>query len=404
MKSRLDLVYLIRLNFICLLLILIFLQNESRAQIETHSFEFGERTRSYQVFLPQNFRPKMPVVFILHGYLQRARDIRNYTKMSDIADTAGFIAVYPEAVYPGFNSGLKDYPGNPPLPNVDDVGFISNLIDTLEVKYDIDMDRVYCCGLSNGGIMTYRLLGEIGHRFAAFASVAGSLTDLTASYYTQTASRPILHIHGTADAVVYYNGNIANLWSVEETINFWLAKNNCSLQPNTITMPDINTNDGSTVEKISYLNCSDSSCFIFYKVIGGGHSWPGSPQDPDWGKPRNLDINAGSVIWNFFKNYNIVTSIKSAASPIPRKFGLSQNFPNPFNPSTNIEFSIPKSEFVILKIYNLLGQELSTLVSEKLNAGKYQYTWDASSLASGVYLYRLQAGNYTETKKVILVR
>jgi len=89
---------------------------------------------------------------------------------------------------------------------------------------------------------------------------------------------------------------------------------------------------------------------------------------------------------------------------IPSKFSLKQNYPNPFNPITNIEFLIPKTEFVTLKIYNLLGQEIANLVSDKLKVGKYRFTWNATSLASGVYLYRLQAGNHIETRKMILMQ
>jgi predicted GH43/DUF377 family glycosyl hydrolase len=91
-------------------------------------------------------------------------------------------------------------------------------------------------------------------------------------------------------------------------------------------------------------------------------------------------------------------------SYISNGYFLSQNYPNPFNPTTNIEFSIPKSEFVTLKIYNILGEEVVTLVSEKLTAGTYKYDWDASSLASGVYLYRIQAGDYITSKKMVLLR
>jgi endo-1,4-beta-xylanase len=89
---------------------------------------------------------------------------------------------------------------------------------------------------------------------------------------------------------------------------------------------------------------------------------------------------------------------------LPVKFSLNENYPNPFNPTTNIEFSIPKSEFVTLKVYNILGEEVAALVSEKLAAGSYKYDWDASGLASGVYLYRIQAGKFVETKKMLLLR
>ena len=91
-------------------------------------------------------------------------------------------------------------------------------------------------------------------------------------------------------------------------------------------------------------------------------------------------------------------------SNIPLQFGLKQNYPNPFNPKTNIEFSIPKSEFVTLKVYNILGEEVSTLVSARLIAGRYRYDWNASNVASGVYLYRIQAGDYVDAKKMILLR
>jgi N-acetylneuraminic acid mutarotase len=88
----------------------------------------------------------------------------------------------------------------------------------------------------------------------------------------------------------------------------------------------------------------------------------------------------------------------------PTQFMLHQNYPNPFNPNTTIEFSIPKTEFVTLKIYNMLGKEVSTLVSEKLNTGSYTYSWDASSLASGVYMYRIEAGEFQQVKKMILLK
>jgi hypothetical protein len=88
----------------------------------------------------------------------------------------------------------------------------------------------------------------------------------------------------------------------------------------------------------------------------------------------------------------------------PRTFELDQNYPNPFNPKTMIKFQIPNSNFVTLEIYNLLGQKVATLVNKKMNQGMHEIEWNATDLASGVYLYRLQAGNYSETKKLILLR
>jgi hypothetical protein len=88
----------------------------------------------------------------------------------------------------------------------------------------------------------------------------------------------------------------------------------------------------------------------------------------------------------------------------PVGFFLNQSYPNPFNPSTTIEFTLPKSELVELKIYNILGKEVSTLVSNILKQGNHTYTFDGNNLASGIYYYQLVAGEYREVKKMILLK
>jgi hypothetical protein len=111
------------------------------------------------------------------------------------------------------------------------------------------------------------------------------------------------------------------------------------------------------------------------------------------------------VYGNFF-DIGIVTGIEHEEDRmiIPQDFSIFQNYPNPFNPSTNIEFALPKSAFVTLKVYNLLGEEVATLVAEQREAGIHRFNWDARGLASGVYLYRLEAGKFVAVKKLILMR
>jgi hypothetical protein len=94
----------------------------------------------------------------------------------------------------------------------------------------------------------------------------------------------------------------------------------------------------------------------------------------------------------------------SSTTVVPKKFSLSQNYPNPFNPSTVINFTLPSNSFVTLKIYNLLGKEVATLVNGTKGMGNYSVEWNASQCASGMYFYKLQAGNYTATKKLILLK
>ncbi len=99
-----------------------------------------------------------------------------------------------------------------------------------------------------------------------------------------------------------------------------------------------------------------------------------------------------------------IVSVGDPKDNIPHKYSVEQNYPNPFNPATTISFSIPSREFISLKVYDILGNEVATLVNEEKAAGEYKVTFDASNFTSGVYLYRLSAGNYTELKKMILLK
>ncbi|MCG3118714.1 MAG: Ycf48-like protein [bacterium] len=105
-----------------------------------------------------------------------------------------------------------------------------------------------------------------------------------------------------------------------------------------------------------------------------------------------------------FRSVETTTSVKETASEKPVTFALEQNYSNPFNPSTAIQFSLARSGFVTLKVYNTLGEELATLVSENLAAGKHQVQWNAAGIAAGIYFYRLQIGAAAETKKLIVLK
>ncbi|UCH14594.1 MAG: T9SS type A sorting domain-containing protein [Bacteroidales bacterium] len=274
----------------------------SNAQMQTGNFKFEGRNRNYEVYLPQNFKPDMPLIIALHGYTETIQWFKDYTLLHEITDTAGFITVYPAAIDKSWNSGLIA-PGWPYIDTtVNDVGFISALIDTLKAHYDIDMSRVYCCGYSLGGEMTYKLTGELGHRFAAVASMTGLLNEKSAITCKPVRAFPIIHMHGTLDTYETWSGDNKNLWTVPKTINFWLTKDGCSLPGDTVSLPDLDPHDFCTVEKISYTDCSGEGRLIFYKILHGGHHWPGAAFH--WGGGNlNMDINANVEILNFFKNY-----------------------------------------------------------------------------------------------------
>ena len=107
---------------------------------------------------------------------------------------------------------------------------------------------------------------------------------------------------------------------------------------------------------------------------------------------------------NIFIGNHSAIGIQPIGTNVPKVFALRQNYPNPFNPVTNIEFDLPKSEFVRLIVFNTLGQEVKTLVNETKPAGSYRVDFDASNLPSGAYFYRITAGDFVQTNKMILVK
>ena len=112
------------------------------------------------------------------------------------------------------------------------------------------------------------------------------------------------------------------------------------------------------------------------------------------------NTNNGAQVYSQTK----LIGIQQVSSEVPKGFTLSQNYPNPFNPVTNIEFSVPEPSFVKLAVYDMLGTEVETIISKNLTAGSYKADWNASKYTSGVYFYRLITADFTETRKMILVK
>jgi len=117
----------------------------------------------------------------------------------------------------------------------------------------------------------------------------------------------------------------------------------------------------------------------------------------------DVDIYSnGNFYWS--DSGDVLVGIETVSQQVPESYSLGQNYPNPFNPSTTIAFSIPQTEFVTLKVYNTVGEEVASLVSKQLPAGTYQSSWNAEGFASGVYYYRLEAGKFMQIKKLLLLK
>ncbi len=148
----------------------------------------------------------------------------------------------------------------------------------------------------------------------------------------------------------------------------------------------------------------------FYADHNGSGQYEAPPTDHAW--RLTFNSSTGNYVANFTHNTNFTdiqwpnpTDISDDASSLnPNEYKLAQNYPNPFNPSTKIQFSIPKSGFVTLKVYDLLGSEVSTVVQENLSSGIHEVNFDANKLQSGIYIYRIQSENYVEMKKMVLIK
>lgn len=273
---------------------------EDETSLINGSFEFEGSTRDYKVFLPKNYTDtiKLSLIIYLHSYGWTAQQGMDYTKLNQVADTSNFIVVYPSA-FPNWNSGIGDN-SNLPTPNINDVGFIDALIDTLSNNYNIDLERIYACGYSNGSFMSYKLACQLSHRIAAIASVGGVVSANTATNCNPLRTIPVLQIHGTTDPWVPINGT-PDWNSVDQTLSYWTNFNNC-VEADTTILQDLDQTDNCFVKKISYTNCSNNSNVIFYKVINGGHTWPSAGPPGYSAGNTNQDIHASTLILNFFND------------------------------------------------------------------------------------------------------
>jgi polyhydroxybutyrate depolymerase len=266
--------------------------------------------REYILELPSKYdsSTKYPLLLVFHGGGGRAKQMRNYSGFKKLIDKEIFIAVYPE----GQNKQWKDGRIGKELPTKnDDVKFISQLIDTLKLQYNIDTNRVFSTGISNGGFFSFYLAYKLSDKIKAIAPVCANIPENIKDDYKLNNSVSMLLINGTDDPLVKYEGgkvgfgrsDRGNSISTDETIKIWMNQLGCEAAPAEEKIPDKDKEDECEAVKYTYKNCKGNFEQQLIKIIGGGHTWPGSvPYLPKFivGKVCN-DFNAEEVIWNFFK-------------------------------------------------------------------------------------------------------
>ena len=331
--------------------------------------------RDYILYIPAIYdgSTDVPLVLNFHGYGSNANEQMFYGDFRDIADTEGFLLVHPQGtIINGDQQWNVGFLGNGNT--TDDVGFTEALIDELANLYTINLDRVYATGMSNGGFMSFLLACQLSEKIAAVASVTGSMTPDTYDACNAQQPTPILQIHGTGDSNVLYNGDT---WtrSIEDVISYWVNYNNCETSPTTTALTDINHSDGSTVEHIIYSGGDNGVTTEHMKIIGGGHTWPGSAITLPG---TNQDINASMEIWHFFSRFDI-----NGILSVPEFDNIQVNiYPNPTNSKINLSLNFSRE--LNYELFSSLGK-LLIIGTIKTNNQEI----DLSNLSPNIYYLKL---------------
>jgi polyhydroxybutyrate depolymerase len=359
----------------------LFISLNSTAQLVDESFVFDGVQRNHKVYVPTNFSENMPLVLNLHGYTSNAFQQVFYSNMNAVAEQNDFMVVFPDGTTD--QNGITFWNSEILGESVNDLGYLEALIDSMILNYNIDPNRVYMCGMSNGGFMSYYSACELSTIIAAIASVTGVMNNAIYDNCNPERAVPVLEIHGTADATVPYNGasssgSFQTMIPIEEVVDFWVNHNNCTLESEQ-ELENISTSDLSTVTHFKYTGGDNGSSVEHYRINEGGHTWPGSII-PLPGVVTNQDIIASEVIWDFFNRYDLDGLLAVDEVLVEASFTLS---PNPMSVSSILKSS---SKIQMLTIYNLQGKRLfNTAVND------FEYTLEKGFLGSGMYIIELVA-------------
>ncbi|MBK7098204.1 MAG: hypothetical protein IPH58_07425 [Sphingobacteriales bacterium] len=274
--------------------------------------------RNYHLFIPDN-TTNAPIVFLFHGNGSNYDDMLGlsgvkapYKIWLDIAQQENVIVVVPNGTLGSSNSRGWNDCRNDALTNplVDDVTFISNLIDFIKTKYNANTLKVFAMGTSNGGHLVIRLAQEIPAKVTAFASIVAA-NAVNSKCTNSTIKISALFMNGTNDPIMpYLGGQIASnrgeVFSTDNTIAYWVQRNATNPTPEITNINDLNTSDNSTVTKHLYKNGGSNTEVALYRVNDGGHTEPSiaqrySPLFLLTVGNQNGDIEMAQEVWNFFK-------------------------------------------------------------------------------------------------------
>lgn len=338
--------------------------------------------RTYILYIPAiyNASTPVPLVFNFHGRGSNSSQQQVYGDFRPIADTANFIIAHPQGLVVAGSTGWNNF--GFPADAQPDLDFTEAMITKISTDYNIDQNRIYSTGMSNGGFMSYDNACYLSHRFAAIASVTGGMSALHRNTCQASHPTPVMQIHGTADAVVdYYGAGTFSSLPVDSLVKFWRNFNQCNPTPAFTALPDIVTSDNCTAEHYVYSGGQRGSSVELYKIINGGHTWPGAifPVNGN----TNMDFSASKEIWRFFSKYKLnELTLSVHENAWESKVNV---YPNPAIQTVTIE--VEKFEGLTVEIVDATGKLVH---SEPL---KGFATEIRLKQGTGFYLYKLKQGD-----------
>ena len=264
------------------------------------NININEQERTYLLHLPKDYQAQnnYPLVVLLHGANLSAKDMIAITDFNSTADKHGFIALYPN----GQNKSW-DYLSRPELNS--DTLFIKSLVAKITKDYNVDSNRIYLAGFSNGGFMAERMLCENEGLFAAFASVSAQIFRELPIFCATPKATSILLIHGTADHILPFDGSGRQLPSVTGSFEYWLQYLSCSTD---VLGSELDSIDEETrVSLFKAQDCANNQDLYLYVVVNGGHNWPGHTGFIPFSIAGHTskDIDASELLWEFFSKHSL---------------------------------------------------------------------------------------------------
>jgi polyhydroxybutyrate depolymerase len=388
----------LRYSFVLLLVFLVLAPNPAAAQTTVvNHIHSGSLLREYRLYVPASYRPGTRVPLLLNIHALESSDLFQefYGDFRPIADTANFLVLHPNGEHNSSGQQMWNVFDAPGTGGLDDVAFLSALIDTICARYSVDTTRIYSTGMSNGGFMSYELACQLSGRIAAIASVAGTQNLTRLAGCAPQHPIPVLAIHGTADYAIPYDGidvGSAHFASVTAILDFWRQFNRCRPTPTSLPVPDTDPNDGCTAEHLVWSGGRNGSVVEHFRIVGGGHTWPSAPY---LFGVTNKDISASTEIWRFLRRFRLgQLTAPEAAPPLTLEV-----WPNPTDAAGIVSLYLDEAlQPTDLTVFDALGRTLQVQPARNVDNS---LSVDTHTWPGGVYFLQVKAKQTTYRQKLV---